>query len=362
VKASDLLIEASGAWCTHWSSAPGSSRTCRSPAAPRHARRAHHVRREVRPLGAPGRSDRQRLIAARARVAVGKLSGAVGPTRTSIRRRRVRVRGARALAHPATQSSPGTATPSTCTPVPRSAPHRAHRHRDPPSGKERGGRGRGAFAPARRAARRCRTSATRSSPSASPAGRVLRGYLGAGLEDVALWHERDISHSSVERVVLPDASLLTLYMLRKATASWPASSSMRACPGQPDRGLLRARLQPSVLLALVGSGLSRDEAYRIVQRDARVSWSERRPLRAVLAEDDDVHLSGEELDRASTSSATSRTSRASPTRSRHRGDVGAPGEHHRAAGVGPPGKVRDLYASAASSSSWWPRTGSRRST
>ena len=46
--------------------------------------------------------------------------------------------------------------------------------------------------------------------------RVLRGYLSAGLEDVALWHERDISHSSVERVVLPDASMLTLYMLQKA--------------------------------------------------------------------------------------------------------------------------------------------------
>ena len=45
--------------------------------------------------------------------------------------------------------------------------------------------------------------------------RVLRGYLSAGLEDVALWHERDISHSSVERIVLPDASMLTLYMLEK---------------------------------------------------------------------------------------------------------------------------------------------------
>ena len=55
--------------------------------------------------------------------------------------------------------------------------------------------------------------------------RVLRGYAGAGLEDVALWHERDISHSSVERVVLPDASLLTCYVLRKATASSPGWSS-----------------------------------------------------------------------------------------------------------------------------------------
>jgi len=129
--------------------------------------------------------------------------------------------------------------------------------------------------------------------------RVLRGYLGAGLEDVALWHERDISHSSVERVVLPDASLLTLYMLRKATGlvAGLVINAERALANLTE-GSFGLVFSQAVLLALVGSGLSRDEAYRIVQRDARVSWSERRPLRAVLAEDDDVHLSGEELDRA----------------------------------------------------------------
>ncbi len=62
--------------------------------------------------------------------------------------------------------------------------------------------------------------------------RVLRGYLVAGLEDVALWHERDISHSSVERVVLPDASMLTLYMLREGHRS-------RRGAGRPPRPGLR---------------------------------------------------------------------------------------------------------------------------
>ena len=65
--------------------------------------------------------------------------------------------------------------------------------------------------------------------------RVLRGNLPAGLEDVALWHERDISHSSVERVILPDSSLLAYYVLRKAAAS------SRACTSTPDRMLREPR-------------------------------------------------------------------------------------------------------------------------
>ena len=109
--------------------------------------------------------------------------------------------------------------------------------------------------------------------------RVLRGYLGAGLEDVALWHERDISHSSVERVILPDACLLTYYVLRKATG-------LVAGPGGPRRpgaanlteGSFGLVFSQSVLLALVAAGLSRDGAYRIVQRDARVAWAEGRPV------------------------------------------------------------------------------------
>jgi len=129
--------------------------------------------------------------------------------------------------------------------------------------------------------------------------RVLRGYLGAGLEDVALWHERDISHSSVERVVLPDASLLACYMLRKATGLvaglvvHPERALVNLTEG--SRGLVFSQ---SVLLALVDAGLERDAAYRIVQRDARAAWTEGRDLRAVLEADPEVTLSAAQLDDA----------------------------------------------------------------
>jgi adenylosuccinate lyase len=129
--------------------------------------------------------------------------------------------------------------------------------------------------------------------------RLLRGYLGAGLEDVALWHERDISHSSVERVALPDASLLTCYMLRKATglASGLVIHADRALENLTGGSFGLVFSQP-VLLALVSSGLTRDEAYRIVQRDARAAWSERRPLLEILVADPDVHLTDAQLDEA----------------------------------------------------------------
>jgi adenylosuccinate lyase len=129
--------------------------------------------------------------------------------------------------------------------------------------------------------------------------RVLRGYAGAGLEDVALWHERDISHSSVERVVLPDASLLTCYMLRKTTGlvSGLVVHAERALANLTE-GSLGLVFSQSVLLALVASGLSRDDAYRIVQRDARQAWTERQHLRQVLADDPDVTLSEPDLDAA----------------------------------------------------------------
>ncbi|HVB00275.1 MAG TPA: adenylosuccinate lyase [Acidimicrobiales bacterium] len=116
--------------------------------------------------------------------------------------------------------------------------------------------------------------------------RVLRGYLISGLEDVALWHERDISHSSVERIVLPDASLLAYYVMRRMTRLIDGlvvnSDRMRENLLVGSYGLVFS--QP-VLLALVASGCTRDQAYRIVQRDARTAFEKRSAFRAVLESD-----------------------------------------------------------------------------
>ena len=121
--------------------------------------------------------------------------------------------------------------------------------------------------------------------------RVLRGYLQAGLEDVALWHERDISHSSVERVIVPDALQLTVYMLRRAThlanglVLHPERAMANLTVG--SRGLVFSQ---SVLLALVDAGLARDDAYRIVQRAARRAIDEDRSFREVVESDEEITL------------------------------------------------------------------------
>ncbi len=116
--------------------------------------------------------------------------------------------------------------------------------------------------------------------------RLLRGYALVGFEDQPLWHERDISHSSAERIVLPDATTLLDYMLVKMTGLVEGlvvrPERMRE---NIDRGLgLHASSQ--VLIALVeDGGLSREEAYAIVQRSALRAADERVPLRGLLATD-----------------------------------------------------------------------------
>jgi adenylosuccinate lyase len=117
------------------------------------------------------------------------------------------------------------------------------------------------------------------------------------LEDVALWHERDISHSSVERVILPDACLLTYYVLKKASGLVENlvvhTERMLANVLEGSFGLVFS--QP-VLLALVAGGMSRDTAYRVVQRDARAAWEEKRSFRSVLEADPEVTLATSALD------------------------------------------------------------------
>jgi len=126
--------------------------------------------------------------------------------------------------------------------------------------------------------------------------RVLRGYLQAGLEDVALWHERDISHSSVERIIMPDALQLTVYMLRKATglASGLVLNPERALENLNVNSLGLVFSQ-SVLLALVDSGMSRDDAYRIVQAAAGKAAETRTNFRDVIEADAAVKLTKEVL-------------------------------------------------------------------
>jgi adenylosuccinate lyase len=104
--------------------------------------------------------------------------------------------------------------------------------------------------------------------------RVVRGYSLVGLENVALWHERDISHSSAERVVLPDAFLAVDYMLDRFT--WIVRGLV--VRGEHMRSNLDATgglyFSQRLLLALVDAGLARDQAYRMVQRHAMRSWDE----------------------------------------------------------------------------------------
>jgi adenylosuccinate lyase len=113
--------------------------------------------------------------------------------------------------------------------------------------------------------------------------RLLRGYSQAGLEDVALWHERDISHSSVERVALPDATILLDYSqhlaIRVVDGMVVHPERMRANLNATHGALYSQR----ALLALVETGRSRDEAYRIVQQNAQRAWDEGMEFRDLLA-------------------------------------------------------------------------------
>ena len=115
--------------------------------------------------------------------------------------------------------------------------------------------------------------------------RLLRGYASAGTEDVALWHERDISHSSVERIVLPDATTVLDHMQRRMLGLVQGlvvnAERMRENLDLTHGALFSQR----VLLALVAAGHARDDAYRIVQRLAQRAVDERTPLRELLTVD-----------------------------------------------------------------------------
>lgn len=118
--------------------------------------------------------------------------------------------------------------------------------------------------------------------------RVLRGYALTAMENVPLWHERDISHSSAERIILPDATILLDYMLAKLVAlvkGMKVDAQRMRANLELTHGLIHSQ---QVLLLLVEKGVSREEAYRWVQRNAMAAWQSGRPLLELAAADPDI--------------------------------------------------------------------------
>jgi len=129
--------------------------------------------------------------------------------------------------------------------------------------------------------------------------RVVRANALAGMENVALWHERDISHSSVERVIIPDSTILVDYMLNRLTG---ILSGLQVYPERMRENLNRSYglyNSQNVLIRLTEKGMTREDAYALVQKNAMMSWKTRKPFKGLLAKDRDVKkfLSAGELDR-----------------------------------------------------------------
>ena len=128
--------------------------------------------------------------------------------------------------------------------------------------------------------------------------RVVRANSIVGLENVALWHERDISHSSAERVVLPDSSIATDYILQKATS---LIDGLVVYPERMLENLNATRglvFSGQLLLALTQAGVARETAYEWVQRNAMKCWDEGADFRELVSADKDIaaHLSREQID------------------------------------------------------------------
>ena len=129
--------------------------------------------------------------------------------------------------------------------------------------------------------------------------RIIRGHAVAAIENVALWHERDISHSSVERVIFPDACILTHYMLVEVT---DLIKNLLVYPENMQRNMNRyggVVFSQRVLLALIEKGLNREEAYTVVQACAHTAWNDPAgDFHALIAQNPTVtaHLSAEEIE------------------------------------------------------------------
>lgn len=138
-----------------------------------------------------------------------------------------------------------------------------------------------------------------SSENLTGLARMVRSYALPALENIALWHERDISHSSVERVILPDATILMHYMLNRLNT---VMQGLVVYPDNMRRNMNRYGgiiFSQRVLLSLVQKGISREDAYRLVQRNAHTAWNvEGGDFKANLLTDPEVlqHLSEVEID------------------------------------------------------------------
>lgn len=130
--------------------------------------------------------------------------------------------------------------------------------------------------------------------------RLLRGYMVSAYENVPLWHERDISHSSVERVILPDATTLVHYALHRFAG---IVEELTVYPENMKRNMEKTHglwASQRLLLKLVDAGLSREDAYDLVQPLAMQAWNEARPFRGIVRQSGALaeHLSDDEIDAA----------------------------------------------------------------
>jgi adenylosuccinate lyase len=135
------------------------------------------------------------------------------------------------------------------------------------------------------------------SENLSGLARIVRSNALASMENIALWHERDISHSSVERIVIPDSAILIDYMLARLT------KILRGLNVYPERmleninksfGLYNSQ---RVMLALIEKGMSRENAYQFVQKSAMESWSSKREFKEIIKNDKEIkqYLSSNEI-------------------------------------------------------------------
>ncbi len=118
--------------------------------------------------------------------------------------------------------------------------------------------------------------------------RMVRANAQVGMEDIPLWHERDISHSSAERIIFPDSFILADYLLAETIdiiGNWSVYPKKMRANIEVTRGLIFSQ---RVLLALTGKGITREEAYQLVQRNSMRSWNEGLDFRALAAEDPDI--------------------------------------------------------------------------